>query len=77
MFLKTNDDTFNKFCEWKELVENQVNKKFKILRSNNELEFCNLKFDDFCKQNEIEWHRTCTYTPQQNGIVERMNRTLT
>lgn len=24
----------------------------------------------------MERHRTCTETPQQNGVVERMNRTL-
>jgi len=76
MFLKTKDETFERFCEWKELVENQVNKKVKILRTDNGLEFCNLKFDEFCKQNGIERHRTCTYTPQQNGVAKRMNRTL-
>ena len=76
MFLKTKDETFDKFCEWKELVENQVNKKIKVLRTDNGLEFCNLKFDEYCKKNGIERHRTCTYTPQQNGVAERMNRTL-
>ncbi|CAB80825.1 putative polyprotein [Arabidopsis thaliana] len=70
------DETFDKFCEWKELVENQVNKKIKVLRTDNGLEFCNLKFDEYCKKNGIERHRTCTYTPQQNGVAERMNRTL-
>jgi len=57
-------------------VENQVNKKIKVLRTDNGLEFCNLKFDEYCKKNGIERHRTCTYTPQQNGVAERMNRTL-
>jgi len=76
MFRKTKDETFERFCEWKELVENQVNKKVKILQTDNGLEFYNLKFDEFCKQNGIERHRTCTYTPQQNGVTERMNRTL-
>lgn len=33
MFLKTKDETFVKFCEWKNLVENQMSKKVKVLRT--------------------------------------------
>ena len=40
------------------------------------MEFCNRQFDDYCKKAEIKRHRTCTYTPQQNGVSERMNRTI-
>ncbi|KAG7567097.1 Integrase catalytic core, partial [Arabidopsis thaliana x Arabidopsis arenosa] len=75
-FLKTKDETFEKFCEWKELVENQVDRKVKCLRTDNGLEFCNTRFDSYCKTHGIERHRTCTYTPQQNGVAERMNRTI-
>lgn len=75
-FLKTKDETFDKFCEWKELVENQLNKRVKCLRTDNGLEFCNIKFDTYCKTHGIERHRTCAYTPQQNGVAERMNRTI-
>ena len=76
MFLRTKDETFQRFCEWKEEVENQVNKRVKILRTDNGLEFCNNKFDEYCKAQGIERLRTCVYTPQQNGVAERMNRTL-
>lgn len=76
MFLKTKDETFDKFCEWKDLVENQINRKVKVLRTDNGLEFCNAKFDDYCKTHMIERHRTCTYTSQQNGMTDRMNRTI-
>ena len=75
-FLKTKDETFDRFCEWKELVENQVDKRVKCLRTDNGLEFCNTRFDAYCKTHGIERHRTCTYTPQQNGVAERMNRTI-
>lgn len=75
-FLKSKDETFDKFCEWKNLVENQVEKKVKCLRTDNGLEFCNTKFDDYCKVNGIERNRTCVYTPQLNGVAERMNRTI-
>jgi len=75
-FLRSKDETFDKFCEWKELVENQTDKRVKCLRTDNGLEFCNIKFDSYCKKYGIERHRTCTYTPQQNGVAERMNRTV-
>lgn len=75
-FLKTKDETFQNFCEWKTRVENQVDKKVKYLRTDNGLEFCNKAFNEFCKKEGITRHRTCTYTPQQNGVAERMNRTL-
>ncbi|CAA7038048.1 unnamed protein product [Microthlaspi erraticum] len=54
----------------------KVNKRVKCLRTDNGLEFCNSVFDGFCKQHGIERHRTCAYTPQQNGVAERMNRTI-
>ncbi|CAA7050352.1 unnamed protein product, partial [Microthlaspi erraticum] len=67
---------FLRICEWKVLVENQVDKKVKALRTDNGLEFCNHAFDEFCRKFGIKRHRTCTYTPQQNGVAERMNRTI-
>ena len=75
-FLAAKSDAFVSFCEWKKLVENQVNKKVKCLRTDNGLEFCNKDFDSFCRGQGIERHRTCAYTPQQNGVAERMNRTI-
>lgn len=48
----------------------------KCLRTDNGLEYCNKKFDEFCKAAGIKRHRTCSYTPQQNGVSERMNRTI-
>ena len=46
------------------------------MRTDNGLEFCNIEFDNFCKENGIMRHRTVKHTPQQNGVAERMNRTL-
>lgn len=57
-------------------MENQSDKKIKTLRTDNGLEFCNKMFDEFCADKGIQRHRTCAYTPQQNGVAERMNRTI-
>lgn len=48
----------------------------KILRTDNGLEFSNRVFDEFCGRKGIQRHRTCAYTPQQNGVAKRMNRTI-
>lgn len=75
-FIKTKDEAFSKFVEWKALVENQTGRKLKTLRTDNGLEFCNREFDSFCKEEGVVRHRTCSYSPQQNGVAERMNRTI-
>lgn len=58
------------------MIKKQTSKKIKKLRKNNELEFCLGEFDEFYKNKEIVRHRTVKHTPQQNGVVEYMNRTL-
>ena len=75
-FMKTKDEAFEKFVEWVNLVENQTDRRVKTLRTDNGLEFCNKLFDGFCESIGIHRHRTCAYTPQQNGVAERMNRTI-
>nr|CAN70013.1 hypothetical protein VITISV_017116 [Vitis vinifera] len=58
------------------LVETQVGRKVKKLRTDNELEFLSNDFNSFCQKEGIATHRTVRYTPQQNGLAERMNRTI-
>ena len=47
-----------------------------MLRIDNGLEFVLEQFNEFCRKRGIKRHRTMAYTPQQNGLAERMNRTL-
>ena len=73
--LKHKDQVFEKFNEWKSLVENQFGKKVKKL-TYNRLEFCNQQFGSYCANMGIMRHKTVKFTPQQNGLAERMNKTL-
>ena len=57
-------------------MENQIEKKIKRLRTDNGLEFYSTEFNQFCKDAGIARHHTIRYTPQQNGVAERMNQTL-
>ncbi|KAH9657209.1 hypothetical protein KPL70_022963 [Citrus sinensis] len=74
--LKNKDEVFEQFKNWKTLIETQTNRKVKKLRTDNGLEFCNKRFEEFCSKHGIMRHGTVRYTPQQNGLAERMNRTL-
>lgn len=67
---------FVTFKQWKALVEKQTGKKIKRLRTSNGLEFFDGDFNKFCKDEGIVRHLTVRGTPQQNGVAERMNRTL-
>ncbi|XP_013614156.1 PREDICTED: uncharacterized protein LOC106320348 [Brassica oleracea var. oleracea] len=69
-------DSLARAKEWKAEVETKTEKKVKCLRTDNGLEFCNKQFADYCKKAGIKRHITCTYTPQQNGVSERMNITI-
>ncbi|KAG8502915.1 hypothetical protein CXB51_000770 [Gossypium anomalum] len=42
----------------------------------NGLEFCSDEFNRLCKSERIVRHLTVCHTPQQNGVAERMNRTI-
>lgn len=74
--IKSKDEVFSYFKQWKALIEKQTGKKVKRLRTDNGLEFCSSAFNDFCKNEGIVRHRTVRHTPQQNGVAERMNRTI-
>nr|GEY48812.1 hypothetical protein [Tanacetum cinerariifolium] len=69
-------EAFEKFKEWKQLVENQTGRTVKKLRTDNGLEFCNREFKQLCIESGIARHLTVAGTPQQNGLAERMNRDL-
>ena len=74
--LKHKNEALEKFKEWITLMMNQTDRKIKRLRTDNGLEYYSGEFEVICKSKGIARHRTVTYTPQQNGLAERMNRTL-
>ena len=46
------------------------------VQSDNGTEFRNTQVEEFCNDIGIKHEFSSTYTPQQNGVVERKNRTL-
>ncbi|GJY75087.1 retrovirus-related pol polyprotein from transposon TNT 1-94 [Tanacetum coccineum] len=57
-------------------VENQNDIKVKQLRTDNGTEFRNSILVNFCDERGISQNFSSPYTPKQNGVAERRNRTL-
>ena len=74
--IRNKSDVFDTFVKWKALVENETGLKLKCLRSDNGGEYCSNEFNDYCSKNGIRRQKTVPGTPQQNGVSERMNRTI-
>ncbi|GKA22727.1 putative ribonuclease H-like domain-containing protein [Tanacetum coccineum] len=76
IFLTTKDKTSEILKSFIKEIENLVDKKVKIIRSDNGTEFKNKVMDDFCREKGIKREYSVARTPQQNGVAERRNRTL-
>ncbi|GJR76495.1 putative ribonuclease H-like domain-containing protein [Tanacetum coccineum] len=75
-FLTTKDETSEILKNFIKEIENLVDKKLKIIMSDNGTEFKNKVMDDFCREKGIKREYSVANTPQQNGVAERRNMTL-
>jgi hypothetical protein len=75
-FLKEKDEAFEKFKTFKDLTKTQTCKRLKAVRSDRGGEFMSRDFKEFCDEHGIKREYTIPRTPQQNGVVERQNRTM-
>jgi hypothetical protein len=74
--LRAKGEVFDKFKEYKALVENQIGMKIKTLKLDNKGEFVSKNFDNFLHECGIQRQTNAPYTPQQNGVAERANKTI-
>jgi transposase InsO family protein len=75
-FLKEKNEAFWKFKTFKALTENQTGKRLKEVRSDRGGQFMSSDFKELCDKHGIKREYTIPRTPQQNGVVERQNRTV-
>jgi transposase InsO family protein len=72
-------ETLKRFLRW---AQNKFGLRIKKIRSDNGMEFKNSQIEGFLEEEEeeeeegIEHEFSSPYTTQQNGVVERKNRTL-
>jgi transposase InsO family protein len=57
-------------------AQNEFGLRIKNIRSDNRMEFKNSQIEGFLEDEDIKHEFSSPYTPQQNGVVERKNRTL-
>ena len=58
------------------IIERQSGNKIMTLRTNNGTEYVNHELRRFLEQKGIRHFTTVPYTPEQNGIAKRQNRTI-
>ncbi|KAJ1684899.1 hypothetical protein LUZ63_016289 [Rhynchospora breviuscula] len=75
-FLAHKEEAFDYFVKFSNRVENEKGLKISRIRSDHGREFENAKFDDLCIEKGYKQEFSAPRTLQQNGVVERKNRTL-
>ena len=74
--MKLKSETFEKFKEFQNEVENHRNRKIKFLWSDRGGEYLSYEFSTHMKDCGIVLQLTPAGTPQRNGVSERRNHTL-
>lgn len=74
--LKTKDKAFQTFKNFRMKVAVETSEMIKVFRTGRGGEFHSKNFTMYCNETSLERHYTLSYSPLQNGIVERRNRTV-
>ncbi|GKB77774.1 putative ribonuclease H-like domain-containing protein, partial [Tanacetum coccineum] len=75
-FLATKDETSEILKSFITNIENLIDLRVKVIRSDNGTEFKNKIMNQFCEIKGIRKEFSISRTPQQNSVAERKNRTL-
>ena len=76
LLLAAKNDTFHAFKRFAKMLENEKSSKIVSIRSDHGGEFQNEKFEHFCEKHDINHNFFVPRTKQQNGVVERKNKSL-
>ncbi|WVZ96811.1 hypothetical protein U9M48_042400 [Paspalum notatum var. saurae] len=75
-FLENKTEVAHVFSKFAKRAQNEFNTSIVKIRSDNGREFDNTNIEEYYDEVGIKHEFSATYTPQQNGVVERKNRTL-
>ena len=76
LFLANKSDVFQEFQKFCKKVQNEKGLKIVKIRSDHGGKFENDDFESFCELNGYNHNFSFPRAPQQNGVVERKNRTI-
>ena len=74
--LKNKSDAFQTFKNFHKWIENDAQSHIGSIRTDNGKEYTSNEFEHYLRQHGIKHQTTVPYNPQQNGVAERMNRTI-
>lgn len=74
--LKHKSETYDRFIEFEASLCNRAGRTIRTFRSDGGTEFVNKKMRSFLIAKGIKFETSVRYTPQQNGVAERKNRTI-
>jgi hypothetical protein len=60
----------------RERLRTEYDRKLRVLRTDNGGEFTTTKFTLYCANEVVQRHYSASYSPQQNGVVERCKQTV-
>nr|GEZ67169.1 putative ribonuclease H-like domain-containing protein [Tanacetum cinerariifolium] len=75
-FLRSKDETPKVVIKFITQIQDGLNKTVRYVHTDNGTEFVNHTMTDYYERIGIFHQKTVSRTPQQNGVVERQNRTL-
>jgi transposase InsO family protein len=75
-FLQDKSETQEVLKKFMKRTQNEFDAKVKRIRSDNGTKFKNTQVEDYLDEEGIKHEFSAPYTPQQNGVAERKNRTL-
>ena len=76
VFILYKYDVFDTFKKLKSFIEIETGKKLNCLISDNGGEYCSKEFGRYCLEHGIRREKTIPRTPQENGVSERIDRTI-
>ena len=74
--LTSKDEAAAAIKKFKMRAEAESGKKLRVLRTDHGGEFTSVEFAAYCADQGVVRHHTASYSPQQNGMVERRNQTV-
>lgn len=75
-FLHKKSQVFSYYKQYVTQMENLTGNKLKKIRTDNGGEYTSNQFFDYCKEMGYSREFSVPHTPEQNGVAERLNRTI-
>ena len=75
-FMTQKSEALEKFKDFQATVEGESGMRIGTLRTDRGGEYVGKKFKRYLRSQQIEHEETIANTPEQNGVSERLNRTL-